>query len=80
MFKIPTSLQSCVIDFPPDYFQKWKGNQSKISLLFDGASKGDPREVGVGGLIFDHGGKNIHSFAWGFGKKKNNQTEWKTLM
>jgi ribonuclease HI len=27
------------------------------TLCFDGASKGNPREVGMGGILYDPGGK-----------------------
>ena len=37
-------------------------------------------EVGAGGVIFDHGGKIVKSFAWGLGIKENNNDEWLALL
>ena len=37
-------------------------------------------EVGVVGFVFDPRGKKVTFFAWGLGKRTNNQDEWVVLM
>ena len=37
-------------------------------------------EAGARGIVFDPGGNIVDSFAWGLGKKTNNEEEWSTLM
>jgi ribonuclease HI len=49
-------------------------------LCFDGASKGNPREAGVGGVILDPRGNIEMSFAWSLGCTTNNQAEEYTLL
>ena len=34
----------------------------------------------MGGIIYDPGGKIVGSFAWGLGKKTNNEAKWLALM
>jgi len=56
-------------------FQRWKTEQNLFILHFDGAEKGNPRAVGVGGVIFTQGGQIELSFSWGLGVQKNNIAE-----
>ena len=41
--------------------------------------KGNPREAGAGGVIFDPEGKIVSSYAWVLGQKTNNKEEWLSL-
>ena len=36
-------------------------------------------EAGAGGIIFDTGRKPVVSFAWGIGRKTNNEVKWLAL-
>ena len=56
-------------------FSEWWQRKNKVSIFFDGASKGNLRNVGVGGLIFYPGGRLQTSFSWGLGQLTNNQAE-----
>ena len=53
-------------------FTIWWLNLGYKSLFFDGASKGNPRIAGVGGVIFDTKGRKQKEYAWGIGRKSNN--------
>jgi ribonuclease HI len=54
-------------------------NLNKSILLFGGASKGKPKEAGVGGggggVFFDPDGTNKLYFAWVLRHSSNNQVE-----
>ena len=54
--------------------------KNKVSIFFDGASKGNSGKVGAGGLIFYPGGNLETSFSWGVGQTTNNQVELYTLL
>ena len=54
--------------------------KNKVSIFFDGASKGNPGKVGAGGLIFYPGKKVETSFSWGVGHLSNNQAELYALL
>jgi ribonuclease HI len=56
-------------------FQRWQLLQRSYILFFDGASKGDPRVAGAGGILLDPKGNLETSFARGLGKATNNQIE-----
>ena len=55
-----------------EIFNSWWTKVDCHSLLFDGASKGNPRLAGAGGVIFYPGGNRQIDYAWGLGKKSNN--------
>ena len=61
-------------------FSEWWQMKNKVSIFFDGASKGNLRKVGVGSLIFYPGGKLETSFSWGVGKLTNNQVKLYALL
>ena len=61
-------------------FQQWRKTLFFYTLFYDGASKGNPREARVGGIIFDPGQNIVTTFAWGIGRKTNNEAEWLTLL
>ena len=46
-------------------FSDWWQRKNKVSIFFDGASKGKLRNAGAGGLIFYPGGRLQTSFNWG---------------
>ena len=50
-------------------FSQWKESINSHSLFFDGATKGNPVEASMGGIIFDPGGKIVNTYAWGLGWK-----------
>ena len=52
----------------------------KASIVFDGASKGNPAKAGARGLIFFPGGRLETSFSWGVGQLTNNQAELFALL
>ena len=37
-------------------------------------------EVAAGGIIFDPGGNKVSIYAWGLGRKTNNEVEWLALL
>ena len=37
-------------------------------------------EAGAGGIIFDPGGEKVTTYAWGLGRKTNNEAEWLSLL
>ena len=49
-----------------DLFQ-WIQEKNSYSLFFDGSSRGNPWEAGVGGVILDPRGKMIRTFCMGDG-------------
>ena len=61
-------------------FLEWWQTKNKVSIFFDGASKGNPGKAGAGGLIFYPGGKLETSFSWGVGHLTNNQVELFALL
>ena len=54
-------------------FIDWWQRKNKVSIFFDGASKGNSGNAGVDGLIFYLGGGLQSNFNWGLGKLSNNQ-------
>ena len=52
--------------------RKWRNNSGISTLFFDGASIGNPRLTGAGGVIFDHKGTKQQEYAWGIGRETNN--------
>ena len=61
-------------------FTKWWKRQNKVSVFFDGASKGNPRIVGAWGMIYYPRGMLETSFSWGLGQSTNNQAEILALL
>ena len=55
-------------------FHQWKKTLQCHTLFFDGASKGNLGEAGVGGIIFDPGGNPVVSFPWGIGRKNQQRS------
>ena len=45
-------------------FQSWLRDKNSYSLFFDGASKGNPRVAGAGGILVDPRGQVEQIFAW----------------
>ena len=62
-----------------DFLDWWK-NKNKVTIFFDGASKGNPRNAGASGLIFLPGGLLQTNFSWGLGQLSNNQVELYALL
>ena len=46
-------------------FQVWSRKQGKVTVFFDGASKGNPGNSSGGGVIYSHDGLAKDSFRWG---------------
>ena len=53
-------------------FQVWWRKQGKATVFFDGASKGNPRISGAGGVIYSHDGLTKDNFNWVLGHNTNN--------
>ena len=55
--------------------EDWIQRQSEHTLYFDGASKGNLGEAGVGGgfVLYEPGGKIILNYYWNLGKDTNNK-------
>ena len=56
-------------------FIKWRSALDDHCLFFVGASKGNPRKAGGGGVILSPGGSTELCFAWGLGHETNNREE-----
>jgi ribonuclease HI len=56
-------------------FEDWKRKENKHILFFDGASKGNPRLAGRGGVLVSPTGHPELVFAWGLGVETNNRAE-----
>ena len=54
-------------------FSEWWQMKNKVSIFFDGASKGNPGKAGAGGLIFYPSKRLETNFNWGVGHITNNQ-------
>ena len=54
---------------------KWIRSLNLWTLQFDGASKGNPRVTIGGGILINPEGIIEDKYAWGLGKKTNNQAE-----
>lgn len=52
-------------------FHMWLHKRDSSSLFFDGAAKGNPRIVGVGGFIKNADGSIENRYAWGLGHSTN---------
>ena len=60
---------------PKKEFSEWWQRKNKVSIFFDGASKGNSGKDGGVGLIYFPGGRLETSFSWGLGQITNNQAE-----
>lgn len=58
-----------------DKFEQWWRSQKLTTIFFDGASKGNPSDVGAGRAIYSIDGIAKDCFSWGLGQKSNNQAE-----
>ena len=56
-------------------FKEWKIKENKYILFFDGASKGNPRVAGGGGIPVGPNELPKIRFAWGLGIESNNIAE-----
>ena len=56
-------------------FQVWWRKQGKVTVLFDGASKGNLGISCAGRVIYSHDGLTKDRFSWGLGHNTNNQEE-----
>ena len=56
-------------------FIKWRSSLEEHILHVDGASKGNPRPAGSGGVLLDYSGKIVLNFSWGLGWNTNNIAE-----
>ena len=63
----------------PKNFSNWWTKLECHSLFFDGASKGNLRLAGAGGVIFYPRGNRLKYYAWRIGKNSNNYAEWLAL-
>ena len=61
-------------------FSEWWQRQNKVSVFFDGASKGNLGIAGAGGMIYYPRGMLETSLSWGLGQSTNNQEEILALL
>ena len=61
-------------------FSEWWQRQNKVSVFFDGASKGKSGIAEARGMIYYPGGMLETSFSWGLGQSTNSQGEILTLL
>ena len=61
-------------------FKTWLRERNSYALFFDGASKGNPRVSGAGGILLDPRGHVEQTFTWGLGHRTNNEAEWLALL
>ena len=54
-------------------FSEWWQRQNKVSVFFDGASKGNLGIAKAWSLLYYPGGMLETSFSWGIGQSTNNQ-------
>ena len=54
-------------------FSEWWQSQNKVSVFFDGASKGNMEIARVGSLFYYPRGMLETSFSWGIEQSTNNQ-------
>ena len=59
---------------------EWWQRKNKVSIFFDGASKGNLGKARAGGLIFYPRGMLETSISWGIGQLTNNQAELYALL
>jgi ribonuclease HI len=64
-----------VASFFSNEFHSWLSSQSCYTLCFDGASKGNPGEAGVGGVLYGPRGIRELDFYWNLGVTMNNKAE-----
>ena len=55
-------------------------DQDHFTLCIDGASKGNPRVTGSGGVLYDPGGNIENTYSWNLGVATNNQAESYALL
>jgi hypothetical protein len=53
-------------------FSQWLRAQDHFTLCFDGASKGNPKVAGMGGVLYDPGGNIENTYSWNLGVATNN--------
>ena len=63
-----------------DNFSLWWKSKGVYTIFFNGASKGNRRIAGAGGLIFSLDNEKIYSFCWGLVICSNNQAESYNLL
>ena len=56
-------------------FKAWLRERNSYAFFFYGASKGNPRVAGAGGILLDPRGHVEQTFAWGLGYRTNNEAE-----
>ena len=68
------------IKMAEDKFRKKNEELTCHSLFFDGAAKGNPGNIGAGGVIKNMEGQVEHRYAWGLGQDTNTQAEAMALL
>lgn len=61
-------------------FSEWLKQLGAYSLLFDGASRNNPRVVGAGGNLLDHRTNVVTHYVWGLGASSNNTVKGYALL
>ena len=68
-------MENWEIRFDKSQFENWLKERKIFKLFFDGASKGNPRMVGGGGVIICPEGKIEMKYYWNIGNDSNNMDE-----
>jgi ribonuclease HI len=68
------------LQYTPQEFTTWLNSQKNHVLSFDGASKGNPGEAGVGGVLFSPRGQRMITYSWNLGITTNNAAEAYALL
>ncbi len=55
--------------------EEWIKNQQNFILLFDGASKNNPKRAGARGVVLNQQSETISTFVWGLETLSNNRAE-----
>ena len=61
-------------------FSEWWQSQNKVSIFFDGSSKGNPGISEAGVFLYYRGWLLETSFSWGIGQSMNNQAKIVSLL
>jgi hypothetical protein len=77
---VPKNTSCWQLQFTLKEFTTWINSQKNHVLSFDGASKGNPGEEGVGGVLFGPRGKMMITYSWNLGTTTNNSAEAYALL